>query len=113
MPPGTQLAIAVECIEPMYSLIKESEETMNRICATALAAALAACTQPALARSANDDAGMVGGGLKSNAKLTAGACYALNSAMTLVAEAGQTRSKSFGGATARMNGGPVGGIIFF
>jgi predicted porin len=64
-------------------------------------------------RSANDDATPGTTGLKSNANLTAGAYYALNSAVTLVAEAGQTRSKSFGGATARMNGASVGGIIFF
>lgn len=64
-------------------------------------------------RSANDDNTVGTGGLKSNANLTAGAYYALNSAITLVAEFGQTRSKAFGGATARMNGGSVGGIIFF
>ncbi len=64
-------------------------------------------------RSANDDATLGTAGLKSNANLTAGAYYALNSVVTLVAEAGQTRSKSFGGATARMNGVSVGGIIFF
>jgi predicted porin len=64
-------------------------------------------------RSANDDDTVGTAGLKSNANLTAGAYYALNSAITLVAEVGQTRSKGFGGATARMNGGSVGGIIFF
>jgi predicted porin len=64
-------------------------------------------------RSANEDATIGSGGLKSNANLTAGAYYALNSVITLVAELGQTRSKSFDGATARMNGGAVGGIIFF
>jgi predicted porin len=64
-------------------------------------------------RSANDDDAAGTGGLKSNANLTAGAYYALNSAITLVAEIGQTRSKGFGGATSRMNGGSVGGIIFF
>jgi predicted porin len=64
-------------------------------------------------RSANDDATAGTGGLKSNANLTAGAYYALNSAVTLVAELGQTRSRGFNGATARMNGGSVGGIIFF
>jgi len=41
------------------------------------------------------------------------AYYALNSVVTLVAEGGQTRSKSFGGGTARMNGASLGGIIFF
>jgi hypothetical protein len=64
-------------------------------------------------RSANDGNTVGTAGLKSNANLTAGAYYALNSAITLVAEVGQTRSKGFGGATARMNGGSVGGIIFF
>ena len=62
---------------------------------------------------ANDDATVGAAGLKSNANLTAGAYYALNSVVTLVAEVGQTRSKGFNGATARMNGGSVGGIIFF
>jgi predicted porin len=64
-------------------------------------------------RSANDENTVGTAGLKSNANLTAGAYYALNGAITLVAEIGQTRSKGFGGATARMNGGSVGGIIFF
>jgi predicted porin len=64
-------------------------------------------------RSQNDDNVPGTGGLRSNANLTAGAYYALNSAVTLVAEAGQTRSRSFAGATARMNGGSLGGIIFF
>ena len=64
-------------------------------------------------RSANDDETPGTGGLKSNANVTAGAYYALNSLITLVAEVGQTRSKAFDGATARMNGGAVGGIIFF
>ena len=64
-------------------------------------------------RSANDDGTAGTGGLKSNANVTAGAYYALNSLITLVAEVGQTRSKAFDGATARMNGGAVGGIIFF
>jgi predicted porin len=64
-------------------------------------------------RSANDEATAGSAGLKSNANLTAGAYYALNSVVTLVAEVGQTRSKSFAGATARMNGASAGGIIFF
>ena len=53
------------------------------------------------------------GGLKSNANLTAGAYYALNSAITLVGEVGQTRSKDFGGARDKMNGISLGGIISF
>ena len=63
--------------------------------------------------SENDDNTAGTGGLKSNANLTAGAYYALNSVITLVGEAGQTRSKSFGGAATRMNGVSLGGIIFF
>ncbi|RJG11173.1 porin [Massilia cavernae] len=63
--------------------------------------------------SENDDDTPGTRGLKSNANLTAGAYYSLNSMITLVAEAGQTRSKSFAGQTARMNGVAVGGIIFF
>jgi predicted porin len=53
------------------------------------------------------------GGLKSNANVTLGAYYALNSAITLVAEAGQTRSKAFAGPRDKMNGIALGGIIFF
>lgn len=53
------------------------------------------------------------GGLKSNANVTAGAYYTLNSAITLVGELGQTRSKDFGGARDKMNGISLGGIIFF
>jgi predicted porin len=53
------------------------------------------------------------GGLKSNANVTLGAYYALNSAITLVAEAGQTRSKAFAGPRDKMNGVALGGIIFF
>ena len=59
----------------------------------------------------NDAAGT--GGLKSNANVTLGAYYALNSAITLVAEAGQTRSKAFAGPRDKMNGVALGGIIFF
>ena len=53
------------------------------------------------------------GGLKSNANLTLGLYYALTPAITLVGEAGQTRSKGFDGGEARMHGGSLGGIIFF
>ncbi|MES2325377.1 MAG: porin [Pseudomonadota bacterium] len=63
--------------------------------------------------SENDDNAAGTGGLKSNANLTLGAYYALNSAITLVGELGQTRSTGFGGNSARMNGVSVGGIIFF
>lgn len=63
--------------------------------------------------SENDDNKAGTGGLKSNANLTVGAYYSLNSVITLVAEAGQTRSKGFSGSSARMNGVALGGIIFF
>jgi predicted porin len=63
--------------------------------------------------SENDDNTVGSRGLKSNANLTLGAYYSLNSLITLVGEVGQTRSKSFGGQSARMNGIAVGGIIFF
>ncbi|MDN2713261.1 porin [Janthinobacterium sp. SUN118] len=63
--------------------------------------------------SKNDDDTAGTGGLKSNANLTLGAYYALNSAITLVGELGQTRSKGFAGGEAKMNGVSLGGIIFF
>ncbi|GGE92000.1 porin [Massilia psychrophila] len=63
--------------------------------------------------SENDDNTAGTRGLKSNANLTLGAYYSLNSLITLVGEVGQTRSKSFSGQSARMNGIALGGIIFF
>ncbi|MES2900631.1 MAG: porin [Pseudomonadota bacterium] len=63
--------------------------------------------------SENDDNTAGTGGLKSNANLTVGAYYTLNSLITLVGEVGQTRSKGFNGSSARMNGVALGGIIFF
>jgi predicted porin len=63
--------------------------------------------------SENDDNTAGTGGLKSNANLTVGAYYSLNSLITLVGEVGQTRSKAFSGRSTRMNGVAVGGIIFF
>ena len=63
--------------------------------------------------SENDENAAGTGGLKSNANLTLGAYYTLNSAITLVAEIGQTRSRGFDGGSARMNGAALGGIIFF
>jgi predicted porin len=63
--------------------------------------------------SQNDDNTAGTRGLKSNANLTLGAYYSLNSLVTLVAEVGQTRSKSFSGLSTRMNGASLGGIIFF
>ena len=53
------------------------------------------------------------GGLKSNSNFTAGAYYALNDAITLVAEGSQTRSKAFAGPRDKMNGIALGGIIHF
>jgi predicted porin len=64
-------------------------------------------------RSRNGDAAPGTGGLESNENLTLGAYYALNSAITLVGEVGQTRSEAFAGVKGRMNGVSVGGIIFF
>ena len=64
-------------------------------------------------KSRNKDETPGTGGLRSNENLTVGAYYALNSVITLVAEAGQTRSEAFVGQTARMNGVSLGGIIFF
>jgi len=63
--------------------------------------------------SKNDDNAAGTNGLKSNANLTAGAYYALTGAITLVGEVGQTRSKSFTGGEAKMNGAAFGGILFF
>ena len=64
-------------------------------------------------KSENDENTAGTSALKSNANLTLGLYYALNSAITLVAEVGQTRSKGFDGSSARMNGASLGGIIFF
>ena len=64
-----------------------------------------------ISRNDSDAAGTAG--LESNANLTVGAYYALNKVVTLVAEVGQTKSKGFGGGTAKMRGGSLGGIIFF
>ena len=64
-------------------------------------------------QSRNSGQSVGSGGLKSNQNYTLGAYYALNSAITLAAEAGQTRSKAFGGPHDKMNGIALGGIIFF
>jgi len=64
-----------------------------------------------ISRNDDDTAGTFG--LKSNANLTGGVYWSLTSAITLVGEVGQTRSKAFTGAEARMNGASLGGIIFF
>lgn len=63
--------------------------------------------------SRNSDNTSGAGGLKQNANLTLGAYYSLNSAITLVGEVGQSRSKAFAGGEAKMNGASLGGIIFF
>jgi len=63
--------------------------------------------------SRNDDNTAGTGGLRSNANLTLGLYYQMTSAITLVGEIGQTRSKGFAGGEGRMNGGSLGGIIFF
>ncbi|WP_229507396.1 porin [Pseudoduganella rivuli] len=63
--------------------------------------------------SRNSDNAVGTGGLKQNANLTLGAYYSLNSAITLVGEVGQSRSKAFSGGEAKMNGASLGGIIFF
>jgi predicted porin len=63
--------------------------------------------------SRNDDNTIGTGGLKSNANLTLGLYYQMTSAITLVGEIGQTRSKGFAGGEGKMNGASLGGIIFF
>jgi predicted porin len=63
--------------------------------------------------SKNDDDTVGARGLESNANLTLGGYYSLNSLITLVGEVGQTRSKAFNGQSARMKGVALGGIIFF
>jgi predicted porin len=61
----------------------------------------------------NDDATPGTRGLKWNTNLTVGAYYTLNKVITLVGEVGQTHSRAFSGASARMNGVAVGGTISF
>jgi predicted porin len=63
--------------------------------------------------SENDDNTAGTGGLESNRNITVGAYYSLNSALTLVAEGGQTRSKGFGGGRDKMNGVSLGGFFAF
>jgi len=53
------------------------------------------------------------GSFKSNENATLGLYYALTNSVTLVAEAGQTRSRDYADNTAKMWGGSLGGIIFF
>lgn len=61
-----------------------------------------------ISRNSDDTAG-----LRSNSNMTLGAYYALTKNVTLVGEAGQTRSKGVAGTSARMNGVSLGGILFF
>jgi predicted porin len=63
--------------------------------------------------SRNKDDGPGTGGLESNANLTLGAYYALNSAITLVGELGRTWSRSFAGPSSHLDGISAGGIIQF
>ena len=63
--------------------------------------------------SENDHNALGTGGLESNQNFTIGAYYSLNSAITLVAEGGQTRSEGFGSGSDKMNGIALGGIISF
>jgi predicted porin len=64
-------------------------------------------------RSENDDNRIGTRGLESNSNVTLGAYYAINRAITLVAEVGHTRSKGFGGALDKMNGVAFGGVFNF
>jgi predicted porin len=63
--------------------------------------------------SKNDDNGPGTGGLEKNSNVTLGGYYALNKALTLVAELGQTRSHPFNGGSSHMNGVAVGGFFSF
>lgn len=51
--------------------------------------------------------------LRHNENTTAGLYYSLTKSVTLVGEIGQTKSKSFGGATAKQNSVSAGAIFFF
>jgi predicted porin len=63
--------------------------------------------------SKNNDNGPGTGGLEKNTNVTLGAYYALNKALTLVAELGQTRSHPFNGGSSHMNGIAAGGFFSF
>jgi predicted porin len=62
-------------------------------------------------RNTNNGPGTLG--LKTNTNVTLGAYYALNSALTLVAELGRTQSRSFAGPSSHMNGISAGGFFSF
>jgi len=63
--------------------------------------------------SRNRDDTLATGGLKSNANATVGAYWQITRSITLALEGSRTRSEAFDGTTVDMNGGSVGGIIFF
>lgn len=54
-----------------------------------------------------------GSGFRSNENTTAGVYFGLTKGITLVGEVGQTKSKAFGGASAKQNSIAAGGIFFF
>jgi predicted porin len=54
-----------------------------------------------------------GAALRSNASTTLGLYHNLTKSLTLVGEVSQTESKSAAGASAKMNGLALGGIVFF
>jgi predicted porin len=56
---------------------------------------------------------LVNAGFKDNDNVTGGLYYALTKSVTLVGELSETESKDYYGATAKMYGGSLGGIIFF
>jgi len=55
----------------------------------------------------------IGSGFRSNENTTAGVYFGLTKGITLVGEVGQTKSKAFGGASAKQNSIAAGGIFFF
>jgi predicted porin len=63
--------------------------------------------------SKNEDDGPGTGGLEKNSNATLGVYYALNKALTLVGELGQTRSHPFIGGSSHMNGIALGGFFSF
>lgn len=64
-------------------------------------------------RSRNETNAAGTGGLRSNENTTAGVYFNLTKGLTLVGEVGQTKSKAFGGNSAKQNSLAVGGIFFF
>jgi len=64
-------------------------------------------------KSKNDKNLLTATNVQSNQNTSAGAYYNLTPSFTLVGEAGNTTSKSFGGAEAKQTSYSVGGIFFF